>query len=680
MRASAIALCFLILAATGQAATYYVDRAHPQASDVNLGSETQPWLTIQHAADSVAAGDTVLIKTGTYIEQVVVSATGAENAWITLKADAGAVVTVDGSSVVLDPHEGLITVMGAAYVRLAGLRVEHAGPNGTNTGIDITDSTHIDVEDNRTEDTASSGIMVWSSSDVTVESNEIVLACNAGAASENECLTVGESTRVEITNNHVHHGNQVRGEGIDVKDGSSHATVRGNHVHDVMSVGIYVDAWDKATHDIEVMGNLVHDVSGDAFSVGSEEGGQLDRIRFTNNIGYNCQWTGISVHSCCIANHPVSDVEIVNNTFVANGVEDWGGGIFVENDQATGVVIRNNIVSGNLSFQIGLEVANTSGITVDHNLIDGYRGYDGETRGDDFQEGDPLFANAASHDYHLMTGSPAIDNGSSVLGSSWDYDGVVRPQGAGFDIGAFEFQTSLPPPGPWRYGVAGVAHNHGAGGTVWRSDLSIVNPGTASADLTMTFHAADGSIGVEHRSVPAGSMAEWRNVLESAFHLAPTAQASGSVIIQSTDPLVVTCRTYNQTSAGTFGQFLPGVSPSGALGPVELGRMAPIRRSTAFRTNAGVVNLGDRPTTIRFTVLGPTGLQIGTPMTIAVEAGKWQQVNDVVNAAGATNLETGFLTVEVTSGAGEVWAYASLVDNFTGDATTIPVEVTPSGT
>lgn len=49
-----------------EAATYYVDQAHPQASDSNAGTEALPWRTLQRAM-SVVAGDTVYVKNGTYL-------------------------------------------------------------------------------------------------------------------------------------------------------------------------------------------------------------------------------------------------------------------------------------------------------------------------------------------------------------------------------------------------------------------------------------------------------------------------------------------------------------------------------------------------------------------------------------------------------------------------------------
>src|SRR5262245_7485952 len=43
-----------------------------------------------------------------------------------------------------------------------------------------------------------------------------------------------------------------------------------------------------------------------------------------------------------------------------------------------------------------------------------------------------------------LAGSPVIDRGESLPGVTADYSGASRPQGAGFDIGAYEMGSSTP--------------------------------------------------------------------------------------------------------------------------------------------------------------------------------------------------------------------------------------------
>ncbi len=423
-------------------AHYYVDASHSAANDSNPGTEAAPWKTIQKAASSIVAGDTAYIKNGTYQEQVQIANSGNVGQYITLRAYQLHGAIIDGTSINLPEYSGLLEVEAKNYIRISGFRVQNSGPLDTAAGIQVEGSNNVVIEHNHTFNTASSGIIAWNSQDITIDGNEVEQALSAGATSENECISVGETNGFEVVNNHVHHGNVARGEGIDTKDGSMNGRVHGNHVHHVQNVGIYVDAWDKATRDIDVYRNNIHHIgSGSGIALGSEMGGNLSNIRIYNNLIYNNELLGIDVHACCIDSHPVKNVQVLNNTLFNNGIAPWGGGIYVENTQATGVVIRNNIVSDNLGFQISLESPAPTDIIIDYNLIDGYIGDPGEVRGDNYQEGDPLFVSAADNDFHLQASSPAINHGMNDPLVTTDYDENPRPAGTGTDIGAYEFGT-----------------------------------------------------------------------------------------------------------------------------------------------------------------------------------------------------------------------------------------------
>jgi len=57
---------------------------------------------------------------------------------------------------------------------------------------------------------------------------------------------------------------------------------------------------------------------------------------------------------------------------------------------------------------------------------------------------DPLFVNAAAGDWSLDPASPAIDAGATLPPAGRDRLGILRPQAAGYDMGAFELVGAGP--------------------------------------------------------------------------------------------------------------------------------------------------------------------------------------------------------------------------------------------
>jgi hypothetical protein len=418
---------------------YYVA---PTGSDSYPGTESQPWQTIQKAADTLIAGNTVYIRAGTYEEQVIPVNSGIADNYITYASYPGETVTIDGNSITLPKYEtGLFVVEDTNYIKVSGLRIVNAGPNDNNAGIYVDNAHHVIIENN---------IGVWDGSNIIIDGNEVRLACNDG---EQEDITVSGTDTFEILNNHVHEGGPGTngGEGITVKGGATNGKIYKNHVHDLTRgerTCIYIDAWGTtATSNIEIYQNVLHN-SGAGISLASEDGGLVQNVKIYNNIVYDNQTNGLEIGDwgkLLIRVRPIESITFTNNTVYNNGSSGWGGGFFNENPDVKDIVVRNNIFSQNSTSQIVNE--SKVSLTVDHNLIDGTQEYTYAISGTDYVVGDPLFVNASGIDFHLQANSPAIDNGSAVGAPNNDFDGNSRPQDADgdstaiYDIGAYEMPS-----------------------------------------------------------------------------------------------------------------------------------------------------------------------------------------------------------------------------------------------
>jgi parallel beta-helix repeat protein len=390
-------------------------------NDANPGSEALPWRTITKAANTLTAGATVYIKTGTYNERVLPKNSGSAGKNITYAAYPGQTVTVDGTGISLNNFQGLVETTNRSYIKISGLNVS----NSTGAGLFASNGNNIIFEKNHTFNCATSGIGVWGGSNITVDGNDVENSNYGGA---NEAISFGGVSNFVIRNNHVHNPTATRSkEGIDAKQGSNNGQIYGNTVDHTVAVAIYVDAYDQHTYNIDVFDNVVHDVPL-GYVLASEAGGLLENVRHYNNLAYNVQYCGMRVFGQVeTTSHPMSNITLINNTVYKSGC-----GIDVSNAQISGFTIRNNALSQNTK-QLQINVA-TSLLTIDHNLIDGAS----STLGSSYVQGSPLFVNAAAGDFSVQAGSPAIDSGSATGAPANDCEGIARPQGAGFDIGSHE--------------------------------------------------------------------------------------------------------------------------------------------------------------------------------------------------------------------------------------------------
>jgi hypothetical protein len=226
-------------------------------------------------------------------------------------------------------------------------------------------------------------------------------------------------------------------------------------------------------------------------------------------------------------------------------------------------------------------------------------------------------------------------------------------------------------PARWSYQTAGIAHTSGAQGSQWRTKLAVLNTADASNEATLRYLYGASTVEVTVQLGP-GELAAWDDVVVDLFSVA--GESSGAVRVRADEPVLVSARTFNASADGTFGQFMPGVEAEDAMASGQIGRLSLLSNTAAFRSNVGFLNLGGEPARVRITLHDAGGAVVGS-RELQLPAGRWRQLNDVFGAVGAGEVADGYATVEVLTEGGSVWGYASVIDNATGDPTTVPMAI-----
>ncbi|HEV3278351.1 MAG TPA: choice-of-anchor Q domain-containing protein [Terriglobia bacterium] len=243
-------------------ASFYVAKS---GSDNNPGTMKLPWLTIQHAANSVSAGATVYVLGGVYNEAVNFPASGTVSAPITFLNYAGQNAVIDGTGVTCctsnppssgNGTEGLVTIVNQSYITVQGFEIRNFTTNNpayVPTGVWITGSgTGVQIQNNLVHNITT-----------TSEKNGNAFGISAYATSKTPI------TGLVINGNEVYDLRTGNSESVNVDGNVTHFAITNNLVHDNDNIGI--DAigyegvgpvgYDEAMYG-EISGNTVYNISG----------------------------------------------------------------------------------------------------------------------------------------------------------------------------------------------------------------------------------------------------------------------------------------------------------------------------------------------------------------------------------------------------------------------------------
>ncbi len=446
-------------------ATRYVATAGTDAGN-DCTSPGNPCATIQHAVDVAGPGDEIHVAGGTYARTGTVAAIGKELAIIGGYAPDFSAHDPAMYRTVLDANWGgsVITIDHAGDVRLEFLTITHGESMQTcgliekcGGGIYVNDTAvhirHCIITDNI--------------------GSRVVIAFGGGIYVKNFYSGLPAEIREnQIVSNTASTADTGWGGGMFVQAGGEEnwAIIADNRLENNTAStagwgqggGAYVEQYAILRNNLFLnntaskVGKREKPGQGGGLYLWEVDGATLEANRFLGNVasaageGYGGAIFGKASVSFTMANNLVADNHastaggglylstwsptypihgrLVNNTVANNAAGAGGEGIWV--GSYVSLELTNNLIAGH-TVGITNTIPASSTITADTNIV--------------WDDADPIAGTNAIHsdpllttDYHLRPGSPAVDAGQPIPWLMTDLEGNPRPQGSGYDLGAFE--------------------------------------------------------------------------------------------------------------------------------------------------------------------------------------------------------------------------------------------------
>lgn len=481
--------------------TSHVFYVSPNGNDSNVGSIGAPLKTVNFALSLAQAGDSVVVRAGTYIEKIQFPRSGAEGNYITLIAYPGEQPLISGTGLPVVGHEALVTLQSVNWIWIEGLEIAYLSTSEGGRMVDgilVTGSSsnvmvlknhvhHIHNNASPSVGREGHGIHLKGNAsepirNVFVHDNEI--HDNRTGTSEN--LTVnGYVKDFDIRSNKIYNGENIAiciaggygANGQPAFDYAHSGSVVDNQIWNIDgstgqvpvlleapgTIGIYIDG----ARYITVENNRVWNSDRGIGLVSENDGFPTEHCTVRGNVVYNNRAEGIYLGG--YANYTSGGTKnclVLNNTLYHNAGElgynneevgeirlntnchynEIHNNILVARPER-GTFIRKNDVTGSFNG-IDYNLYYTTGSvsrwfwngTAYLSLVDWKNNSGGDTNG---QQVNPLLVapTATVPDFRLTAGSPAINQGTDVHGAaagSVDAGGQARYNGV-IDIGAYEY-------------------------------------------------------------------------------------------------------------------------------------------------------------------------------------------------------------------------------------------------
>jgi hypothetical protein len=445
-------VCVLALAAhVGTAAPAEATEWFVALGSAGTGTSTAPFGTIQQALNVAQPGDVVTVRPGTYKEAVRTVRSGSAGAPIRLRAEGA---------------RGTVVVTMAA----TGLRVSHA--------YFIAERLVIDGQY-----AAADTVLVASTAHYfTLRDSEV-------RRSTRDLIDIGAPQGVLIEGSSIHHALNAAGGRTDahgiVAGAVRDLTVRDTDIHTFSGDGLQVDpgraapGWNNVTIEKCRIWLTPLPAAENGFAAGVVPGeNAIDTkantslaratltIRDTTAWGFRKGLIGnmaafnlkenidatvdrVTVYDSEIAFRTRGPAPAANGAWVTikNAVVYSVLTAFRYEDNIEQLKIWNSTVGGGVTRAFQAASSNPNGLDVRNLLVLGAlpsQASHSSNKG----VAASAFVNAAAHNYMLAASSPAIDAGVAIAAVPHDRQGTLRPQGAAYDVGAFELAAPDAPGDP----------------------------------------------------------------------------------------------------------------------------------------------------------------------------------------------------------------------------------------
>lgn len=422
------------------AATYYIS---PTGNDnTGTGTSTQPWATLTRAIDAVQPGDTVFIMPGTYYPTATMELhkQGSQNAWITIKSDGGAIF--NGSR---------MSTAGRAILELS--RYEDNGQDmyWVIDGIKFLSSTRAGIRLNHVDN---------------------VIIKNVEAGYNNDWgIFSSFSNYLHFINVDCHH--TVLQHGLYLSNSGDNQIVENSTFHDNNGCGIHHNGDASMGGDGIISNSTIRNNVLYRNGLGGGSAINLDGVmdsRVYNNLIYDNYAKGIGTY---MIDGAAAGNNIIAYNTIYSGTGDSVNGIIIKRGSNGNTVINNLIVVGSgQAIEIDSDSTNQA---IDYNAYYRYSSASDLFSYEDiglytlaqwrqqFPSFDAhsilidnpsnVFVDINNLDFSLKSSSAVIDKASIQYTVNSDKIGVLRPQGNGYDIGAYEYPASI------QYHPADTNHN-----------------------------------------------------------------------------------------------------------------------------------------------------------------------------------------------------------------------------